>query len=209
HPGLACPLWVVAGLVLYSFLRRRNYSSATQKAFEQREADLRTRVTAQDVEGWVNTLRLKDPEFQLAAFLDRVKQLFVQMQTAWFKRDLSPVRPYMSDATFQRLKVQLQLMHDQEIRDALADVQVLDLQLIGLDQSDWFDTVHVRVKALMRDVDVPASACDAAAARLGAAAPVESITDVWPFVRKTAATTTSAAARYQAKSPKSAPHFRA
>src|SRR5215468_691496 len=40
HPGLMCPLWIAAGLVLYSFLRRRNYSFATQKAFEQREADL-------------------------------------------------------------------------------------------------------------------------------------------------------------------------
>src|SRR5215468_8346032 len=32
HPGLMCPLWVAAGLILYSFIRRRNYSSATQKA---------------------------------------------------------------------------------------------------------------------------------------------------------------------------------
>ena len=208
HPGLMCPLWVAAGLILYSFIRRRNYSSATQKAFEQREADLRTRVTAQDVEGWVNTLRLKDPEFQLAAFLDRVKQLFVQMQTAWFKRDLSPVRPYMSDATFQRLKVQLQLMHEQEIRDALADVQVVDLQLIGLDQSEWFDTVHVRVKAQMRDVDVPASASDAEAARLAAAAPLESFTEVWSFVRKPGAKTRIGEDLYQGKCPNCGAPFR-
>ena len=32
NPGLMCPLWIAAGLVLYSFLRRRNYASATQKA---------------------------------------------------------------------------------------------------------------------------------------------------------------------------------
>src|SRR5215472_17041092 len=208
HPGLMCPLWVAAGLILYSFIRRRNYSSATQKAFEQREADLRTRVTAQDVEGWVNTLRLKDPEFQLAAFLDRVKQLFVQMQTAWFKRDLSPVRPYMSDATFQRLKVQLQLMHEQEIRDALADVEVLDLQLIGLDQSEWFDTVHVRVKAQMRDVDVPASASDAESARLAAAASLESFTEVWSFVRKPGAKTRIGEDLYQGKCPNCGAPFR-
>src|SRR5262249_60273465 len=108
---------------------------------------------------------------------------------AWFHRDLSPVRPYMSDATFQRLKVQLQLMHEQEIRDALADVQVLDLQLIGLDQSEWFDTVHVRVKAQMRDVDVPASASDAEAARRAAAASLESFTESRAFGRQPGANT--------------------
>ncbi len=208
HPGLMCPLWIAAGLVLYSFLRRRNYSSATQKAFEQREADLRTRVTAQDVEGWVNTLKLKDPQFQLAALLDRVKKLFVEMQTAWFKRDLSPLRPYMSDATFQRLKVQLQLTQDQGVRDALADIQVLDLQLIGLDQSEWFDTIRVRVKAQMRDLDVPASASDAEAARLAAAAPLESFTEVWSFVRKPGAKTRIGEDLYQGKCPNCGAPFR-
>ncbi|HME92162.1 MAG TPA: Tim44-like domain-containing protein, partial [Myxococcaceae bacterium] len=208
HPALMCPLWIAAGLVLYSVLRRRNYSSATQKAFEQREADLRTRVTAQDVDGWVNTLKLKDPDFQLAAFLDRVRKLFFEMQTAWFKRDLSAVRPYMSDASFQRLKVQQQLMQDQNVRDAMADMQVLDLQLIGLEQSEWFDTVHLRVKAQMRDIDVPASASDAEAARLAAAAPLESFTEVWSFVRKPGAKTRIGEDLYQGKCPNCGAPFR-
>jgi hypothetical protein len=114
----------------------------------------------------------------------------------------------MSDATFQRLKVQLQLMHDQEIRDALADIQVLDLQLIGLDQSDWFDTVHVGVKAQMRDLDVPANASDAEAARLASGAPLESFTEVWSFVRKPGAKTRIGEDLYQGKCPNCGAPFR-
>src|SRR6266852_2868947 len=184
HPGLMCPLLIVGGIVVSMFLRNRDRPGSTQKAFEQREADLRTQVSPRDVEGWVNTLKLKDPPFELTPFLDRARHLFLTMQQAWRKRDLSPVRPSMSDATFQRLKVQLKLTQDQGIRDELADVQVLDAKLIGLDQSDWFDTVHLRIKAQMRDVDVPAGASDAEALKAVRAASLESFTEVWSFVRK-------------------------
>lgn len=208
NPGVMCPLWLVAGLVLYSWLRRRNSSTATQRAFEQREADLRTQVSPQDVQGWVNTLQLKDPDFQLAAFLERVKKLFVEMQTAWFKQDLTPVRPHMSDATFQRLKVQLGLMREQGVRNGLADLQVLEVTLIGLDQSEWFDTVRLGIKAQMRDVDLPSSATDAEAARLAKAAPLESFTEVWSFVRKPGAKTRIGEELYQGKCPNCGAPFR-
>jgi uncharacterized tellurite resistance protein B-like protein len=208
RPGLMCPLLFVGGLVFFMVLRNRDRPGATQKAFEQREADLRTQVSPRDVEGWVNTLKLKDPGFELTPFLERAKHLFLEMQLAWLKRDLSPVRPFMSDATFQRLKTQLKLMQDQGIRDALADVQVLDTQLIGLEQSDWFDTVHVRIKAQMRDVDVPASASEAEATRAARAANLESFTEVWSFVRKPGAKTRIGEDLYQGKCPNCGAPFR-
>jgi len=208
HPGVMCPLLIVGGIVLSVFLRNRDRPGSTQKAFEQREADLRTQVSPRDVEGWVNALKLKDPGFELAPFLDRVKQLFLTMQQAWLNRDLSPVRQSMSDATFQRLKTQLNLMQDQGIRDVLADVQVLDAQLIGLDQSDWFDTVHLRIKAQMRDVDVPAAASEPEASRAVHTAPLEAFTEVWSFVRKPGAKTRIGEDVYQGKCPNCGAPFR-
>jgi len=201
HPALMFPLIVGGCLFFYYYQRSRNPSASTQKAFEQREADLRTQVSARDVEGWVNTLKLKDPEFDPVPFLDRAKKLFMEMQLAWPRRDLSSVRPYLSDATFQRLKVQLKLMQDQGIRDALTDVQVLDAQIIGLDQSEWFDTVHVRIKAQMRDVDVPSTTTEAEALRAAQSAPLESFTEVWSFVRKPGAKTRIGENLYQGKCP--------
>ena len=67
------------------------------------------------------------------------------------------MRPFVSDAMFQRLTTQLKLLSAQGVRNAIADIQILDLQLLGVDHSDWFDTLNVRVKAQMRDVDVPAT----------------------------------------------------
>jgi uncharacterized tellurite resistance protein B-like protein len=114
---------------------------------------------------------------------------------------MSPVRPFLSDATYQRFNVQLALMAAQGVRDAITDIQVLDVQLIGLSQSKWFDNIHVRIHARMRDTDVPASTPDAQAVAAARGAPSETFTEVWTFVRKPGAQTRIGQDLYQGKCP--------
>ncbi len=201
HPLLMCPLLLTAGALFFFYQRRRDPSASTQRALEQREAELRTQVSAADVTGWVNALKLRDPSFELLPMLDRTKRLFLELQQAWLKRDLAPIRSSVSDATFQRLKGQLKLLEQQGIRDAFADIQILDLQIIGLDQSNWFDTVHIRIRAQMRDVDVPITASDAEAEQAARTAQPETFTEVWSFVRKPGAKTRIGDELYQGKCP--------
>ncbi|HLL53394.1 MAG TPA: Tim44-like domain-containing protein, partial [Myxococcaceae bacterium] len=208
HPMVMCPLITIAGLAYYFWQKSNDPTATTQRAFQQREAELRTQVSARDVEGWVNALKLKDPQFELLPLLDKVKTLFVQLQDAWFRRDLTPVRPFLSDATFQRFNVQLKLMQAQGVRDAIADTQVLDIQIIGLDQSPWFDSVHVRVKAQMRDTDVLASTSDEQALAAARRVPLEPFTEVWTFVRKPGTQTKIGADLFQGKCPNCGAPFR-
>ncbi len=201
HPVIGVPLLIIVVTVLVLRSRNGNPTAQTRKAFQQREAELKTTVSDRDVSGWTNALRLKDPKFELPPTLEKVKRLFVDTQAAWFKRDLTPLRPFVSDASFQRLNVQLRLLAGQNVRDAITDVQVLDVQLIGLDQSEWFDTLHVRVRAQMRDADAQANATDAQALELARRAPIERFTEVWSFVRKPGAQTKLGADLYQGKCP--------
>lgn len=200
YPHIGVPLLIVVG-VLYVAAKRNTASATTQRAFQRREAELRTRVSSQDVAGWVNALRLKDPTFDLPKLQEKVGTLFTQVQLAWFKGELTPVRPFVSDAVFQRLCVQLQLLRTQGVRDAITDVQVLDVQLVGLDQSEWYDTVHMRVKARLRDTDVPASHSEAQATAAAKKAPFEDFIEVWSFVRKPGARTKIGEDLYQGKCP--------
>jgi len=196
-----CPLLIVGAIAFYLYQRNNNPEARTQKAFELREAELRTSVTERDVQGWVNTLKFKDPAFELAALLDKVKTAFTKTQEAWFARELLPVRPFLSDAMYQRLKTQLALLSDQGIRNAIADLQIQDVQLIGLDQSEWYDTVHVRVEASLRDVDVAANTPDDAALAAAQKANPEAFVEVWSFVRKPGAQTRIGADLFQGKCP--------
>ena len=184
YPHIMLPLLGVGAAAWYFYQRNLHPTGATQRAFQQIEAERRTLVSTRDVTGWVNALRLKDPRFELEPLLERTRTLFLALQDAWFQRDLTPVRPLLSDATYQRFEVQLQLMAAQGVRDAITDIQVLDVQLIGLEQSLWFDTVHLRVRARMRDTDVPAATSNADAVAAARRAPLEGFTEVWSFVRK-------------------------
>lgn len=201
HPLLMIPVWIFLGGLYLLYHRNVNPNSTTRRALEQADAEQRTTVTARDVKGWVTALQYKDASFQLEPFLAKVKDLFGRMQEAWFLRDLEPVRAFMSDATFQRFKLQLSLMKAQGLRDAIADVEVLDLQIIGLDQSKWFDTLQVRIKARMRDTDVAATLSDDDARAQARRQAAESFIEVWSFVRKPGAQTRIGADLYQGKCP--------
>lgn len=200
HPAIGIPLIVVVG-VAYLYLKHSGATARTQRALMQRDAELRTQVSNSDLARWVAALKQKDPSFEPLLLMEKVKRLFLQVQQAWFQRDLAPVRPFLSDSTFQRLTTQLRLLSSQGARDAIADVSVLEVQLIGLDQSEWFDTLHLRVKARARDTDVPEGFTDEQALAAARKVPPEAFTEVWSFVRKPGVKTRMGEDLYQGKCP--------
>jgi predicted lipid-binding transport protein (Tim44 family)/tellurite resistance protein len=200
HPVIGIPL--LLGFVAVAwYMKSQEGSASTKKAFQQAEAQVRTTVSAQAVTGWVNALKAKDPSFDLLHLFDNVKKLFLDVQGAWFKRDLEPVRRHLSDATWQRLSLQMKLLELQGVRDAISDWSVLDLQIIGLEQNEHFDTVHVRVKAQMRDADAAAGATEEQALALAAKQPLEQFIEVWSFVRKPGTKTNTAQELSSGKCP--------
>jgi uncharacterized tellurite resistance protein B-like protein len=200
YPILGVPLLLLfIGYVVYR--NNQNGNGSTRKALDRMEEQQRTAVSANDVHGWVSRLKEKDAGFDLLALFDKGKKLFLDVQTAWLARDLTKVRPFLSDATFQRLSTQLKLLEAQGIRDAMADVALLDLQIIGLEQSDWFDTVHIRMKAAARDADVPTGFTDEQAVTAARREPLAQFIEVWSFVRKPGAQTKLGEDLYQGKCP--------
>ncbi|MCE9671090.1 TIM44-like domain-containing protein [Myxococcus stipitatus] len=201
YPKVTLPLLVLGGVAYWLYKRNLHPDATTRRALDQYEAEQRTLVSSRDVSGWVNALKLKDPSFELEPVLDKARRLFLDLQQAWFLRDMTPVRPFLSDATWQRFDVQLKLLDSQGIRDAITDIEVGDVRLIGLTQSEWFDSIQVRVHARMRDTDVPARFTDAQATDAARKAPLEAFTEVWTFVRKPGAQTRIGEDLFQGKCP--------
>jgi hypothetical protein len=201
YPKVGVPLIIVFAVVWFFYKRNLHPTGATRRAIERREAEQRVQVSGHAVQGWVQALQRKDPRFELETVLDKVRKLFPALQEAWFRRELTPVRPFLSDATYQRFNVQLQLMAAQGVRDAIADLRLLGVQLVGLEQSEWYDSLHVSVRAELRDTDVPASHSDEQALAAARRAPSESFTEVWTFVRKPGAQTRIGQDLFQGKCP--------
>ena len=187
--GLCCMLLVALVVVgIYYYLRKRGII-AVQRSFDAQETELRTSAGEEEVGAWVSALQARDPSFGLPALLDKAEAVFAKVQDGWFARDLTAARPFLSDATYERFALQLDLLAEQGVRNAITDIQVLDTGLIGLEQNADFDTVHLRVHAQMRDTDLPAQTSDADAVAAAKRAALEPFTEVWSFVRKPGAAT--------------------
>ena len=184
HPVFTLALIGLAFVVWRSYSRSFGATASTQRAFEETDAREVGPPSAREVTAWVDALHASDPDFDLVAFLDQVKALFLRVQAAWAAGDLSPVRRDLSDATFQRFRVQLELLRAQAVRNVTADMAVLDLQPAGLERTTAFDTLHVRIRAQARDVDVPISLSPEQAMDRARRAPLEPFTEVWSFVRR-------------------------
>lgn len=188
-PLLVHPLLIIAcillALVLIILLRRIfGASAATQRALQKRDAVARLEIVPAERQAWVVSLQRGDPSFAEGPFLEQVKSLFSATQEAWSNGELLPVRRFLSDATWLRFRLQLGLLRAQGIRNATADMEVTNLELVGLEQNDWFDTLHVAIHARARDADVPADWSEDKARAAAARAPAQPFTEVWSLVRK-------------------------
>ncbi len=178
-------VFIVLAIVLLVLLRRIFGASAvTQRAFADQEAVARLEITAADRDGWIAALQRRDPAFTLGPFLDRLRALFLATQEAWSTGELLPVRRFLSDATWLRFRVQLNLLRAQGIRNVTADMDVTGMELVGFEQNEWFDTLHVAIRARARDADVPVDWSEAKAHAAAGHAEAQPFLEVWSLVRK-------------------------
>ena len=184
HPLFTLALIGVAFVVWRAYARGFGATASTQRAFEEADTRGLAQPSAREVTVWVDALHASDPGFDLVAFLDQVKALFLRVQGAWASGDLAPVRPELSDATFQRFRVQLALLRSQGVRNVTEQMTVLDLQPVGLERTAAFDTLHVRIQAQARDLDVAVGLSVEEARSRARRAPMASFTEVWSLVRR-------------------------
>jgi len=182
--GIPLALVVLVGGAAYWVYRKKYAGARERKHLDDMAAQRNTRVDKASTQAWVASLQKEDPAFQLSRLFEYSRHIFNQIQSAWFQRNLQAVRPFLSDAVFQRLRVQLKLMQQQGVRDAIADWEVLTLQLVGLEKTPVFDVVHIRVDAHIRDTDVPWESSDAHALDKARKAPLEMFSEVWSLLRR-------------------------
>ncbi|HLT28903.1 MAG TPA: Tim44-like domain-containing protein [Myxococcaceae bacterium] len=188
EPQLGIPVALVVGVV-WVVRKRRSRTAGARRRREHERGQQRTRVSPAQVQAWVNRLQQRDPDFSLEPLLARTRELVIRSNEAWFRRDLTPMRAFFSDATWQRLATQLAIMQRRGVRDAITDLEIDEVSPVGLEQNPWYDTLHLRVVARIRDTEVPATTSDAEALGKAKSARQEAFTEVWSFTRKLGAKT--------------------
>jgi Tim44-like domain len=134
------------------------------------------------VESGIQALQARDPNFNQQVFIDRAQMTFFVLQNAWMGRNLEPARIYLSDAIYQRWKLQVDQFVTMHKRDVLEDLAVNGCVVAKVASDANYDSITVRFDAIAKDYEV-----DDAGKMVSGDKTIQPFTEYWTFIRSQAA----------------------
>ncbi len=163
---------VVGVIILLAILGQKKYKQSSdlntiQKIEKGFMSDNRLQVMMAAIKG-----------FNKIEFTEKVQSAFNQVQAAWMKKNLSPVRKFISDGVYRRFSVQLQMMNAMEQENIINHLQLIESKIVLIEKEGSYDVVHVQFQANISEkyVNKIFSGLDNSYN--------ESFTEVWTFIRK-------------------------
>jgi predicted lipid-binding transport protein (Tim44 family) len=102
----------------------------------------------------VTAIKQRDPNFDERAFLDRAQTAFFKLQQAWTARNQDLARDVMSDALYERHKMQTdQLLAAHQI-DVLENVVIGSARIVDVHAGGSYDAITVAFTASMTDYTI-------------------------------------------------------
>ena len=102
----------------------------------------------------LSKLKEKDPAFNEPALLERIGNLYVQMQDAWQSKNWEPMRAFMTDALFNQMARQLDELKRQGLTNYVDRIAVLDSFISRYYQEDDNDVLVIRLSTRICDYTV-------------------------------------------------------
>lgn len=170
---------VLGGTVLLLVLgmRRRAREAAARAAGE-----LRTRAEA--------SLQPADPAFRWAEFEARAGRATALLMRAWNDGTLEQARHVLSSGVYQRFRIQCRLLRDLDgVRNFVQDFEIRSAEPAHVGEDGAWQVVHVRLRARLRDVTLPAGTDAASAGKALRAAPHHAFEELHTWVRRLGAAT--------------------
>jgi uncharacterized Zn finger protein (UPF0148 family) len=127
-------------------LRTESLPELFSKKVEERGNELPTRVDP-GMQARFAELSQRDPSFDNQAFLSRVGLVFQELGIGWSNRDLSRVRPYVSDNLFQYFAYFIGLYAERRARNVTENARILHIEPANVIGDAYFDAITVRVFA--------------------------------------------------------------
>lgn len=126
-------------------------------------------------------LRAKDPAFDVTQFNARVSLIFHQFQLGWSGRDLTKMRPFLSDALFTTQQYWIEEYLKQHLRNMTDGATITNLELAKCVADAFFDAITVRLHATSLDYTID----DTGRVRSGSRSRQRRYTEYWTLIRGT------------------------
>jgi uncharacterized Zn finger protein (UPF0148 family) len=116
----------------------------------ERGTDLPTYRQADADAAWLQLTR-NDPQVTEAAFDARLAMIYDQLNQAWSRNDLAPVRGLVSDGLYDYLQYWIDAYRHQGLRNVLTDMRITHTALAKVARDRYFDAVVIRIWATGKD----------------------------------------------------------
>lgn len=129
----------------------------------------------------LKALSAKDPSFTVSAAEARVALVFEQFQRAWSARDLSSMRPFLSDALFSTQQYWVSAYLAQHLRNVTERARITRLQPVKVASDAFYDAITFRLYATGLDYTLD----DAGRVVSGSRSKERAYTEYWTMIRGT------------------------
>lgn len=169
--------WSVQGV---SVMERESRPPILTANVEEQGTNLPT-VRDPDLPAALQRLRQKDPAFDVSQFNARVNLIFRQFQLGWSGRDLTKMRPFLSDALFTTQQYWVQEYLKQHLRNMTDGATVTNIELAKCVSDAFFDAITVRLSATSLDYTID----DHGKVVSGSRSRQRAYTEYWTLIRGT------------------------
>lgn len=143
-------LAVIAIIVILSFKRAKKRGTPNPANGAARASTASPGVTSVSL----SVLKDKDPAFSEAELLDKVGNLYVQMQNAWEKKEWEPMRAHMTDNLFNQMARQLDELVMRGYTNYMQRICVMNSAIRRYSQDEQNDILTVELTARLVDYTV-------------------------------------------------------
>ena len=132
------PTWVY--LAIFAVIVIVLIIDANKKSRFTRRVTVDNATPLTDLKPMSDYLRL-DPNFDEVQFREKLANWYVQLQNAWQKKDISSLRPYLTDDFYAQMEMQLQSDIEAHRTNIIDRIAVLSVQLKGYKQENGEDKI--------------------------------------------------------------------
>ena len=93
----------------------------------------------------------RHPDFSAKKFDEKVRHIFMELQSAWSDRALERVRAYQTDALFQVHRFWMARYAAGGLVNRLEDVSIQRIEVVRMSRDAWYEAITVRIFASIRD----------------------------------------------------------
>ncbi|MBP7634642.1 TIM44-like domain-containing protein [Candidatus Ozemobacteraceae bacterium] len=92
-------------------------------------------------------LKKRDPAWNTGAMVSRAKTAFALIQEAWSDQKLEKAQAFLSDAIYEKFRLQIAELQKRGIRDRIDSITLHDARIAQLESDETFDTLHIYFRA--------------------------------------------------------------